>query len=262
MPDSIDHILVASPDPDGALQAIETQLGLRSTGSGRHPALGTFNHLIWLGDSFVELIGIEDRDLAGATWVGQPVVQAVNAGGGLATWAAATHRIRVEVPELRVHGSDLSEPIPGERVRPDGRIVRWALAAPSVLGPLEPPFLIEHDLAAAEWSPEEQAERAAQRHPIGGPVRLEMLELPAADLPKVTARYLRTTGIGPFRPSLAGRGARDATVGPHTIRLVPSRDQGWPRATIHLRVADPASATGTLLRDVELLGCRWLIRAS
>jgi hypothetical protein len=261
MPDSIDHILVACIDPDRAVRAIETELGLRSTGSGRHPALGTFNHLIWLGDSFVELIGIEDRDLAGATWVGRPVVQAVDAGGGFATWAAATHRIRAEVPELRAQGSDVSEPIPGERVRPDGRVVRWTLSAPSALGPLEPPFLIEHDLAAAEWSPAEQAERAAQRHPIGGPVRLDTLELPAIDLPRTTARYLRTTGIGPFRPSLAGRGARDATVGPHTIRLVPSREPGWPMATIHLRVGDPAAATGTLLRDVDLLGCRWLIRA-
>jgi hypothetical protein len=261
VPDSIDHILVACTDPDGAVQAIETRLGLRSTGSGRHPALGTFNHLIWLGDSFVELIGIEDRTLAGATWVGRPVVQAVDGGGGFATWAAATHRIRTEVPELRAHGSDLSEPIPGERIRPDGRVVRWTLSAPSVLGPLEPPFLIEHDLAAAEWSPAEQAERAAQRQPIGGPGRLETLELPARELPRATARYLRTTGIGPFRPSLAGRGARDATIGPHTIRLVPGREPGWPVATLHLRALDTAQAPGTVLRDAQLLGCRWLIRA-
>ena len=106
MPDSIDHILVACTHPDTAMRAIETQLGLRSTGSGRHPALGTFNHLIWLGDSFIELIGIEDRDLAGATWVGRPVVQAVDAGGGFATWAAATQRIRAERSEERRVGKE------------------------------------------------------------------------------------------------------------------------------------------------------------
>jgi hypothetical protein len=125
----------------------------------------------------------------------------------------------------------------------------------------EPPFLIEHDLDAAEWSPAEQAERAAERHPIGGPVRFETLELPAPDLPQDTRRYLRTVGIGPFRPSLAGRGARDATVGPHTIRFVPSRAPGWPIATLHLRVIDSRLAPGTVLRDLDLLGCRWRIRA-
>jgi len=261
MPDSIDHVLIACADPDVAAEAVEAQLGLRATGSGRHAALGTFNRLIWLGNSFIELIGIEARKLAEASWVGRPVVQAADAGGGFATWAAATQRIRAEVPELLTQGSDLSEPIPGERIRPDGRIVRWTLAAAPVLGVFEPPFLIEHDLDAAEWSPAEQAERAAERHPIGGPVRFETLELPAPDLPQVTRRYLRTVGIGPFRPSLAGRGARDATVGPHTIRFVPSLAPGWPIASLHLRVIDSTLAPGTVLRDLDLLGCRWRIRA-
>jgi hypothetical protein len=261
MPDAIDHVLIACADPEVAAQAVEAQLGLQVTGSGRHTALGTFNRLIWLGDSFIELIGIEARKLAEASWVGRPVVQAADAGGGFATWAAATQRIRDEVDQVRASGSDLGDPIAGERVGPDGRIVRWTLAAAPALGPLEPPFLIEHDLNAAEWSPAERDERAAQHHPIGGPVRFETLELPAPDVPLVTRRYLRTVGIGPFRPSLAGRGARDVSVGPHTIRFVPARRDGWPIATLHLRVAAASHVSGAELLDVELLGCRWLIRA-
>lgn len=265
MPDAIDHVLIACADPDVAAKAVEAQLGLRVTGSGRHTALGTFNRLIWLGDSFIELIGIEARKLAEASWVGRPVVQAADAGGGFATWAAATAQLGQEVDRLRAGGSDLADPVAGERIRPDGRIVRWTLAAAPSLGPLEPPFLIEHDMTAAEWSPAERDERAAQDHPIGGPVRFETVELPAPDVPRVTGRYLRTVGIGPFRPSLAGRGARDATVGAHTIRFVPTRSAGWPIATLHLRVVASGTAsshpTGTELRDVELLGCRWLIRA-
>jgi hypothetical protein len=262
MPDAIDHVLIACPDPDEAAVLFEANLGLLATGSGRHTALGTFNRLIWLGDSFIELIGIEARKLAEASWVGRPVLRAADAGGGFAMWAVATSGLRAEVDRLRASGSDIREPIAGERVRPDGRIVRWTLAEAPAMGPLEPPFLIEHDLSAAEWSPAERAERAAQRHPIGGPVRFETLELPAPNVPQATRRYLRTVGIGPFRPSLAGRGARDATFGPHTIRFVPSRLAGWPIATIHLRVALDGMASGTEVRDAELLGCRWLIRAS
>ncbi|HEY7936448.1 MAG TPA: VOC family protein [Candidatus Limnocylindrales bacterium] len=261
MPHAIDHVLIACPDPDQGARDFEAQLGLQATGSGRHTALGTFNQLIWLGDSFIELIGIEARKLAEASWVGRPVLRAADAGGGFAMWAAATRGILEEVAALRARGSDLGDPVDGERVRPDARIVRWTLAEAPSMGPLEPPFLIEHDMTAAEWSEAEQAERAAQRHPIGGPVRFEVLELPAPDIPLATRRYLRTVGIGPFRPSLAGRGARDATIGPHTIRFVPGHDEGWPIATIHLRVSETADSDGTVLRDVELLGCRWIIRA-
>src|SRR5664279_4530024 len=101
MPESIDHILVACTDPDAAASALETELGLRATGSGRHAALGTFNRLIWLGNSFIELIGVDARKLAEGSWVGRPVVQAIDAGGGFAAWAAATSRVDAEVPELR-----------------------------------------------------------------------------------------------------------------------------------------------------------------
>ncbi|HEY2887625.1 MAG TPA: VOC family protein [Candidatus Limnocylindrales bacterium] len=265
MPHAIDHVLIACPDPDEAAGEFEARLGLQATGSGRHTALGTFNQLIWLGDSFIELIGIEARKLAEASWVGRPVLHAADAGGGFAMWAAATRGIHEEVATLRAGGSDLGDPVSGERVRPDGRIVRWTLAESSSTGPLEPPFLIEHDMTAAEWSEAEQAGRAAQRQPIGGPVRFETLELPAPDIPPVTRRYLRTVGIGPFRPSLVGRGARDATIGPHTIRFVPGPAEGWPIATIHLvaqgSAEETADAEGTVLRDVELLGCRWIIRA-
>ncbi len=262
MPHAIDHVLIACPDPNEAAATFEALLGLQATGAGRHTALGTFNQLIWLGDSFIELIGIEARKLAEASWVGRPVLRAFDAGGGFAMWAAATRGIHEEVAALRASGSDIGEPAAGERVRPDGRIVRWTLAESPAMGPLEPPFLIEHDVTGAEWSPAEQAERAAQHHPVGGPVRFETLEIPAPDIPLATRRYLRTVGIGPFRPSLAGHGARDATVGPHTIRFVPARTDGWPVATVHLRVAGSIEADGTVLRDLELLGCRWIMRAA
>src|ERR1700690_2911835 len=168
MPHAIDHILISCQDPEAAAAAVETELGLEPTGAGRHTALGTFHRLIWLGDSFIELIGVEARKLAEASWVGRPVLRAADAGGGLAMWAAATGGIRAEVAALRAAGSDLGQPIDGERVRPDGRVARWTLAVATTTGPLEPPFLIEHDLAAAEWSGAEQAERAGRPPPIGG----------------------------------------------------------------------------------------------
>ena len=286
----IDHLVIACPDPDAAAAALERELGMDAADGGRHAALGTFNRLVWLGDTYLELIGVFDRTLAERSWIGAPTVRALDAGGGLATWGVATDDIEADVARLNAGGASLAEPISGERSRPDGAMVRWRLSAPRELGPERPPFLIEHDPTAAEWSPGERAARAAEVHPLGAPVRLETLELPTANVPASIATLTRTPGIRPFRPSLAGGGARDAAVGGQTLRLRPSRvalpTGSWPVATIHLRAgpaagaaagrSDAASgrsdatagagagvaagaAAAPPARTVELLGCRFVI---
>lgn len=257
MPTRIDHLVIAVADPDGAAALLERELGLRATGGGDHGRLGTFDRLVWLGDTYLELIGVRDATLAAGSWVGAPTVRALAEGGGLATWAVATDRLDAEVDRLRTGGADIGGPLDGERTRSDGRVVRWRLAAASRLGPLDPPFLIEHDGTAAEWTPAEREARAAERHPIGGPVRFERLELAVVETKRSSMRLLVGAGIGPFRPSLAGGGARDAAIGAATLRLVPTRPPGGPPvATVVLRVAGGPSGE---LRRGELLGCRWVV---
>jgi hypothetical protein len=255
----IDHVVIACADPDAAAAELERELGLRAGGGGRHEALGTFNRLVWFGDTYLELIGVFDRELAERSWIGAPTVRALDAGGGLATWAAATDDIDGDVARLNAGGAGLTDPIAGERTRPDGRVVRWRLSVPRELGPQRPPFLIEHDATAAEWSPEERAARASEVHPSGAAVRLTTLELPTTDAPGTIAGLMRTVRIGPFRPSLAGSGARDALVGGQTLRLRPQRglpsSDPWPVATIQL-IADGSTEP----RDAELLGCRFVVR--
>ena len=129
----------------------------------------------------------------------------------------ASDDLRDDVDALRGQGSDLSGLIAGERVRPDGRVVRWRLAAAPELGRDLPPFLIEHDASSAEWTP---AERTAR---LAGPARLTTLEIAVGDVSATIGQYLRTTGLR-FRPSLAGQGARDATIGAQTLRIRPHRD--------------------------------------
>jgi hypothetical protein len=253
----IDHLVIACADPDAAVADLERDVGLLPGGGGRHEALGTFNRLVWLGDTYLELIGVFDRDLAERSWVGAPTVRALDAGGGLATWAVATDDIDADVARLDAGGAGLSEVIPGERRRPDGSTVRWRLAQPRELGLERPPFLIEHDTHSAEWSPADRAARAEEVHPIGGSVRLTTLELPVTDMPGTIASLMRTTRIGPFRPSLVGRGARDTSVGGQTLRLTPpprSAGSTWPVPTIHLIVEGAIEA-----RTVEVSGCRYVV---
>jgi len=256
----IDHLVIACADPDEAVADLEREVGLRAGGGGRHEALGTFNRLVWLGDTYLEFIGVFDRPMAERAWVGGPAVRAIDAGGGLATWAVASDDLDGDVERLNAGGAGLSEVIPGERRRPDGAVVQWRLSEPRELGPERPPFLIEHDSTSAEWSAADRAARAREIHPIGGSVRLTTLEIPVTDLPGTIAGLMRTVRIGPFRPSLAGAGARDAPVGRQTLRLTPRRpsaDSSWPVPTIHLAVDTDVDA-----RDALVGGCRYAVRSA
>jgi hypothetical protein len=250
----IDHLVIAVADPDDAAVQLDTGLGLEASGGGRHEALGTFNRLVWLGDTYLELIGVFDRALAERSWLGPPVLRTLDEGGGLATWAIATDALEADLAGLRELGSDLGDPVAGERRRTDGAVVRWRLAAPRLFGPSDPPFLIEHDTASAEWTPADRAARAALPRRIGGTVRLDVLELPVDDVPRAIQRFTRTAGLR-FRPSLRGGGSRDAAVGPQTVRLRPRR-RGPGSVVIHL------AAAGADERVVELLGCRWVVHPS
>jgi Glyoxalase-like domain len=256
----IDHVVIAVPDLGAAAQQLEDSVGIAATGGGRHPALGTANRLVWLGDTYVELVTIVDESVAAGSWLGMPVAAALTTGGGFASWAVASDDLDGDVASFRGLGADYGDPFDGERRRLDGDVVRWRLAIPSRLGPAEPPFLIEHDPGSAEWQPADRAARATQIHPVGGPdgamgpVRLDVLELPIGSVPATIQRLTRALGLR-FRPSLAGGGARDANVGSQTLRLRPSRaEPAGP--SIHL--ASPAAID----RSVEALGCRWVLRPS
>jgi hypothetical protein len=250
----IDHLVIAVADPDDAATQLEAGLRLEATGGGRHDWLGTFNRLVWLGDAYLELIGVFNRALAERSWLGPSVLRRLDEGGGLATWAIATDALEADLARLRELGSDLGDPVEGERRRADGAVVRWRLAAPPLLGPSEPPFLIEHDPASAEWTPADRAARAALPHRIGGPVRLDVLELPVDNVPRMIQSFARTAGLR-FRPSLHGGGSRDANVGPQTVRLRP-RHREFGAAVVHLAATVPEE------RAIELLGCRWVVRPS
>jgi Glyoxalase-like domain len=256
----IDHVVIAVRDLDVAAHELEESVGIEATGGGRHPALGTANRLAWLGDTYVELVTIEDEAVAAGSWLGLAVAAALAEGGGFVTWAVASDDLDADVASLRTLGADYGDPLAGERLRADGEVVRWRLAIPSRLGPSEPPFLIEHDPASAEWQPADRAARSAQMHPIGGPtgaigpVRLDVLELPTESIPATIQRMTRAVGLR-FRPSLSGGGARDANIGSQTVRLRPSRGQA-AGPSIHL--ASPAAKD----RTVDAFGCRWVVRPS
>lgn len=219
----IDHLVIAVPDPDAAAADLEAALGIAATGGGRHEQAGTFNRLIFLGDTYLELIGVWDRALASGHPIGAAALAALDAGTpGLVTWAIATDGARREVAALRAVGSAIGDALPGERIRQDGGVIRWHVAAAAPLAADRPPFLIEHELAGPEWGDEARRARAALVHPFGGQARVVGLELAVAHPAEVAAELARTVGVA-FRPAPGAEpGDQEAHLGDQSIRLVSS----------------------------------------
>lgn len=241
----IDHLVIAVPSPEAAAAALEQDLGLAFTGAGRHAAMGTHNRLAFLGDSYLELIGVFDRDLVrsspGFAVAGAALERLESRGEGLATYALASDDLAGDVARLTAAGSPIGPPVAGSRIRPDGETVRWLTAFPE-LGQDRPPFLIEHELAGPEWGAPARKARAAFLQPVGGRVRLVGLGLPAADPSAVARIYRATLGIE-FSASWR------AIVGSQSIGLVPD--------TVGLPVVHLAGEADSPTLDLVRVGIRW-----
>ena len=247
----IDHLVIAVRDPDAAAAELQQDTGLAFTGGGRHEGMGTFNRLAFLGDTYLELIGVHDRGLVASSVtfaVGRAALAVLDEGReGLATYALASDDVAGDAARLRSGGSPIGEPVTGSRTRPDGAVVRWLTAFPP-LGPAEPPFLIEHNPEAAEWDAAARAARAAFRHRGGGRVRLKALELPVADPAATADAYGRVLAIA------FSEGWR-TVVGEQEIRLRPGSPVDTP--VLSLR-GEP----GTPTRDVTRHGIHWVFMPS
>jgi Glyoxalase-like domain len=241
----LDHVVLASADPDATAADLQDRLGLAATGGGRHDAYGTFNRLIWLGDAYLELIGVFDEQKAQASWLGAPVVAAIARGGGLVTWAVAVADLEAALRWGPPEGG-LEGPFDGERRRPDGETARWRLARPHDVAPAAP-FLIEHDETAAEWTTADRAARADARHPFGGRVRLAGLEVVVTSPPVAAGRLRTLLGVS---AEPAGRRAVRIWLSAQEVRLV--LDRPGPRAVVELISDLPGRARVAHLGDCDV----------
>jgi len=246
----IDHLVIACPDPDEAAANLESELGLAVTGGGRHPGAGSWNRIAWLADgSYLELIGIDDQDLASSSPVNAAALGALESGGGLATYSLLVDDIDLTVRGLQGAGATFGAPVHGSRTRDDGELVEWWVAFPDrPLAVDGVPFLIQHAYVGAEWGPEALAQRAIFEHPIGSPVHLRGLDI-GADDPTSTGATLHQElqldvwAVGDLAVTDVGR---------HVLRVVPRRPLGLP-AVVTLGAEIPSP------RTVELLGMRFVV---
>lgn len=249
MVSGIDHVVIAVSDPDVAAAELTERLGIAFTGGGRHPGLGTFNRLAFLGNAYLELIGVDDAAAAQGWAIGRAAVRALESGGGFATYGLVDDAIHITVSRLQVNGSSIGPVLPGSRQGPDGEVVEWWTATPAELGPDGPPFLIKHLNVGAEWGTDALAARRAFVHPIGSPASLIRLEIPAPDPSALAADCLSQLGLEFW----AVGDVAVCAIGRHAVRLAPPR-HAESRAAVVIGAAVEAP------RSVDALGMRFDVR--
>jgi hypothetical protein len=217
MPAGIDHLVIAVPDPNGAALELAEGLGVAFTAGGRHRGLGTFNRIAFLGDAYLELIGIENAAEAEGWPIGLAALRALATGGGLATYGLVDDQLAATVLRLQANGSSIGPVVAGSRRNADGSLAAaWWTALPADLGPDRPPFLIRHAAWGAEWGRAALAARRAFVQPAGSPAWLVGLEIPVENPTRLAAECAAELDME-FRA--VGRVAT-STVGRHRIRLV------------------------------------------
>jgi Glyoxalase-like domain len=158
--------LIAVVDLAAAGDEFELEHGLSSIEGGRHPGWGTANRIVPLGESYLELVAVVDRDEAAESDFGRWVA-AVDADSGSRPfgWAVRTNDLDEVAHRLR-------RPIEsGSRVTPEGQVLRWRAASldePAAEPSL--PFFIEWAEGSAFPG------RAPVVHPAGS-VEIARLEL-------------------------------------------------------------------------------------
>jgi hypothetical protein len=163
----LDHVLIAVSDLRAARLEIEERYGLTSVEGGGHPAWGTANRIVPLGDSYLELIAVVDAAKAGQSSFGRWVAAAASSTFRPLGWAVRTSQLD-EVARrlaLSIHA--------GSRRTPGGDELRWrsagldrAAAEPSL------PFFIE-------WGPGTQLPGRAEIHHAAGAAKIARLVLSA-----------------------------------------------------------------------------------
>lgn len=137
----IDHVVYAVRDLDEAAERFRRELGLDSTPGGRHPGWGTANRIVPLGEDYLELISVVDRDRAAGTAFGRSILERSAAGDGWFAVCIAADDLEAVARRLDLEVSG------GSRDRPDGGVVRWRSAGLEYPG-REPwmPFFIAWDV--------------------------------------------------------------------------------------------------------------------
>lgn len=122
----LDHLVLAAPDLEPAVDWVARALGVRPAPGGRHPGVGTRNFLLGLGPgSYLEVIGPDPDQPEPA--VPRPFGIDMIERPRLTAWVAKSARLEEAAARAAEHGYDLGPIEDMSRLTPDGEVLRWRL---------------------------------------------------------------------------------------------------------------------------------------
>lgn len=191
-----DHLIHYVREPNEAIRLLR-QTGLHAVEGGRHEQRGTYNALCYFDLSYIELIGVFDKQLADRNRIPHSLLHTIanaSCAEGFVRLAIRTNRIEEDAERYAKQGFEVIGPVQGHRKRPDGSSVQWQqlyLAHPDQRFPL--PFLIQW-----EENDEERRHDLAKRNVISphpsGIVELSYVALAVLDF-QTAADWSRWFGL-------------------------------------------------------------------
>jgi hypothetical protein len=123
---TLDHLVLATPDLNATVADIARLTGARPAPGGRHPGLGTANHLVGLGEgAYLEIIGPDPDQEAPSRPRPFGIDDLTEAR--LVTWAVQVENVDEAVETAREAGYDPGTPWVMTRRTPDGGELQWRL---------------------------------------------------------------------------------------------------------------------------------------
>jgi hypothetical protein len=118
----IDHVLLAVVDLERAAADLRATSGLDAHEGGRHPAWGTANWILPLGDAYLELVAVVDTPQADASTFGRWVAAEARPEPAPFAWCVSPVSLDATAERL---GLDI---VAGSRRRPSGKVLSWRIA--------------------------------------------------------------------------------------------------------------------------------------
>jgi hypothetical protein len=214
----IDHLVIMFKELEPAMSAYR-DLGFTVVPGGEHPA-GTHNALVTFADgAYLELIPFKRSNDLHRWW------DATQAGGGFIDFCMAADDLASAVKAFRAAQVNMSDPVSGSRVRPDGYRVAWLIAQAPRPFMFQAPFLIKDE------TPREERIGKEVSHPnrVNGVAGITVATDDVARVRGWWSPVLGQPGTEIERADIDGAGVR-FTAGQHTLDFVAPRDSSGPVA--------------------------------
>ena len=189
---AIDHIIIGVHDLEQAAAQFSQKLGLAVSGGGIHPTGGTANRIIVIGDTYLELIAINNPEEAQ-----QSVLDRLAIHEGYLNFVLASDDIETESHALLQRGIPILGPTPGLLRAADGRTRGWSridIERPQMAQRY--PFIIQHDSTGEERRFRLAGWTTPPEHPLGA-LQVRSATIAVADLAEATQRFQRIYGLQP-----------------------------------------------------------------